>query len=126
MVDVTLKGHAGNQRLTVTLDGDKGVQIDQCVEVSRKLGSQLEEMNLIDGKYTLEVTSAGLGEPLKMVRQYQKNIGRNLEVRLIEGGDISGKLVEVNEDGIVLEAKDEKRELNFKEIDKSTVAVSFK
>jgi ribosome maturation factor RimP len=130
MVDVILKGNKGGQKLIVLIDGDKGLDIDKCAEISRKLGLQIEEENLIDSSYTLEVSSPGLDMPLKLERQYQKNIGRNLKIENKEGQQEKGKLIEVKEAGISLEIqkgkKKEVKEIDFKEINRTFVEVSFK
>lgn len=126
VVDVTLKGHQGNQRLEVSLDGDSGVNIDQCAEVSRRLGHQIEESNMIDGKYILEVSSAGMGRPLKVMRQFKKNQGRELEVALKNGETVTGGLIDSNDEGLKLLIDDKEEEIAFIDIDKSRVLVSFK
>ena len=126
MVDVTLKGNEGNQKLTVTLDGDKGVQIDKCVEVSRKLGNWIEEKDLIPGKYNLEVTSAGMGVPLKIARQYKKNEGRQVEVTLTGGEKVTGKLVGSTDNDLTIAVEEKEQTIEFKEIEKTIVVVSFK
>jgi len=130
MVDVILKGNKGGQKLIVLIDGDNGLDIDKCAEVSRKLGLQIEEENLIDTSYTLEVSSPGLDMPLKLERQYQKNIGRNLKIENKEGQQEKGKLIEVKKEGISIEIqkgkKKEVKEIDFKEINRTFVEVSFK
>lgn len=131
LVDVKLKGNQSNQRLIILLDGDEGVTIDQCSNVSRSLSGLLEEKDLIDGKYYLEVSSAGIDFPLQMVRQYQKNKGRSLKVTLKNGSKLEGELKEVQNGLIVLEEKKNKKEvvqhsIPMEEIDKSIVLVSFK
>lgn len=130
VVNVILKGNAGNQRLIVILDGDTGVSIEQCSRVSRSLSEVLEERDLIDGKYHLEVSSAGVDFPLQFVRQYQKNVGRSLKVIRTDGDQVSGELKEVKEASIVIEERLKKEikthEINFSDIDKSMVLVSFK
>lgn len=126
LVDVTLKGNEGNEKLTITLDGDKGVQIDKCVEVSRKLGHWIEEEDLIPGKYNLEVSSAGMGVPLKIARQYKKNVGREVQVTLTDGEKIVGKLVGSNENELTLAVEEKEQAIEFKKIEKTIVVVSFK
>ena len=128
LVEAKLKGPHGNQRLTVALDADRGyaVQIDLCADISRMMGRRIEEEELIQGKYNLEVSSAGMGSPLKLNRQYQKNIGRQLSVKTVEGEVLTGILEAVSEKGIQLIEKEETRTLTFTEIDNSTVVVSFK
>jgi len=130
IVKVILKGNHGNQKLIVLLDGDEGITIDMCSKVSRGLSAVLEEKDLIDGKYFLEVSSAGLDFPLQSIRQYQKNIGRSLKVDLEDGTSVSGELKEVSEEKVVLEEELKKEvlthEVAFSDIKKSMVLVSFK
>jgi len=126
LVDVSLKGHRGNQKLIVTLDGEKGINIDQCAEVSRKLGRVIEEENIIDGKYLMEVSSAGMGVPIKIPRQYKRFIGRTLSITLKSGEKFSGILKNYSEEGLEVEINQEKVFYNFKDIQKSIVEVSFK
>ncbi len=131
IVDVSLKGTGGSQRLIISLDGDSGVGIDVCASVSRRLGAYLEENeDLIEGKFYLEVTSVGVDQPLKFIRQYRKNIGRSLAVKLKDGKSEEGKLTEVDEKGFKILKIEKKKELvseiSFEEVESSKVLVSFK
>ena len=88
------------------IDGDQGVTIDRCVALNRALYKQLDENSVFPGgDFSLEVSSPGLDEPLKLLRQYQKNIGRNVEIILKDGVKKEGKLESATEDGIVIEEK---------------------
>ena len=90
--------------IKVFLDGDSGITIEKCVQVNRKLYKKLEEAAFYPaGDFSLEVSSAGLDEPLKSLRQYKKNIGRLVEVQLQDGSQKEGQLMEVSEEGIILE-----------------------
>ena len=101
LVDLRIKP---TNNIKVFLDGDSGITIEKCVQVNRKLYKKLEEAALFpDGDFSLEVSSAGLDEPLKSFRQYKKNIGRPVEVQLLDGTQKEGVLTGVTEEGIVLE-----------------------
>jgi len=90
--------------IKVFIDGDQGVSIDKLVQYNRKLYKEIEESNLFpNGDFSLEVSSPGLDEPLKLHRQYLKNIGRYVEVIEKEGTKKEGKLVSAMETGIVIE-----------------------
>lgn len=90
--------------IKVFIDGDKGIGIDDLVKYNRALYKELEESALFpEGDFSLEVSSAGLGEPLKMHRQYVKNLNRFVEVTQLEGQKIEGMLSSVDEAGIVVE-----------------------
>ena len=136
VVDAYIKGSDGNTKVTVLLDGDNGVNVDQCGSLSRQLGNYFEENELFDEKYRLEVSSAGIDFPLKFPRQYSKNIGRDLSITLLDGEDIKGKLIEVKEESFVIyEFKEEPKiakkslekdvEITFNSINKTKVLISF-
>lgn len=126
LVDVLVKGIQENLKVLVFIDGDEGLNIDQCGKVSRGLGSILEEEDLMDGKYFLEVSSPGLDHPITLKRQYAKNKGRRLEVETVEGEKIKGELIQVLDSQIVLKTKDEEKIMKFSEINQSKIEVSFK
>jgi ribosome maturation factor RimP len=92
--------------IKVFLDADDGVTIEKCTFVNKALYKYIEESGLFpDGNFSLEVSSPGIDEPLKLHRQYKKNISRKVEVMLNDGNKVEGTLVNVTEDEIVLEEK---------------------
>jgi len=106
LVDLRIKP---TNNVKVFLDGDSGITIEKCVQINRKLYKRLEEMGLYpDGDFSLEVSSAGLDEPLKLLRQYKKNIGRLVEIQLQDGTQKEGQLTDVSDEGIVLEVASRK------------------
>ena len=121
------------KKLLVILDGDKGINIDDCAELSRELSSALDEGNLIFDAFVLEVSTPGLDQPLRSKRQYLKNIGRKVKVKMKEK-TVEGKLSAVQESKIEVlqqsgsgKKKEEKVvEIPFEEIEKTFVLVSFK
>jgi ribosome maturation factor RimP len=99
---VNVKMHS-NGKLIVLLDGDQGIAIDDCVAVSRHVGFHLEEENVIETAYNLEVSSPGLDYPLSSLRQYAKNMGRTLGIKMADGTKREGVLSSLTEDAIVIE-----------------------
>jgi ribosome maturation factor RimP len=100
---IGVKINSGNN-IVVFLDGDNGITIEKCVQVNRVLYKYVEENGLFgDGNFSLEVSSPGVDEPLKLVRQYKKNIGRKVEVLLNDDSKKQGKLLSANDDEIVIE-----------------------
>lgn len=94
--------------IKIFIDADQGASIDKMVRYNRRLHKMIEEKGMFrDGDFSLEVSSPGLDEPLKLHRQYQKNIGRYVEVVKKDGIKIEGKLLSASENEIVLE--EEKR-----------------
>jgi len=101
---VDIKMHS-NGKLVILVDGDNGIGIDDVAGISRFVGFKLEEENVIETAYNLEVSSPGLDTPLKLIRQYIKNIGRNLAIKMADGTKREGKLSSITEDAIVIEEK---------------------
>ena len=126
---------ANNSKIMILLDGDEGVGIHDCAMVSRHVGFHLEEENLIDKAYNLEVSSPGLDTPLLLDRQYQKNVGRLLIIKLKDGKQLEGSLISQEGDTITInemvkekgkKAKEVERIINKNEISEVKVGVSFK
>lgn len=132
LVDVKL---LPNQRLIIQVDGDEGINIQDCAAISRHVGFHLEEENVMEKAYNLEVSSPGVGEPLKLIRQYVKNIGREVGIKLQNSEKTEGKLLAVNEDSVVVEAKVKEKgkkvqqvetSIAFNQIVEIKVLISFK
>ena len=122
--------------ITVILDGDNGVSLQDCLDASRAIENNMDRE---EHDFSLQVMSAGLSEPLVTPRQFRKNIGRELEIILTDSKEIEGELIKVEDDKITLIMKYrkpkevgkgkvdvvEERELPYTEIKKALVAVKF-
>ncbi len=130
IVEVVVSESKIRRKVSVFLDADQGITIDQCTEVSRKLGHELEEV--IEEAFTLEVSSPGADSPLKLERQFVKNIGRSLRILMLDGTELKGKLSGVDGGKIHIETEAKKKvkseavTLNMAEIKEAKVIISFK
>lgn len=120
-----------NNNIQVFIDGDNGVKIQDCIDLSRQLEECLDRES---EDFELSVLSFGLEEPLKMQRQYVKNIGRSLQVEN-EEGSFTGTLMSANEECFTIELKkkgkkntenENQKTYNYKEIKSAKVVISFK
>lgn len=132
LVDLTVNDQF---KVMVTLDGDKGVNLQDCIDVSRAIDANLDRE---EQDYSLEVASAGVSTPLKMVRQYRKNIGRTLKVKTATE-TIEAVLEQVSEENITLswtarepkkigkgkETVEHQREIPYSEIKEAIVTIIF-
>ena len=100
LIDLSI---SDSYKITVVLDGDNGVSLQDCMDISRAIEHNLDRE---EQDFSLEVASAGVSAPLKMSRQYKKNIGRNIKLTTNNNEIIEAKLVD---------ADDEKAILNWKE-----------
>lgn len=119
----------------VLIDGDEGISIDDCAQISRSLGEKIDEEDFFEGAYKLEVSSPGLNKPLKLLRQYKKNMGREVTVLTDDSEKLEGTIESVSEEGIelshVIKSKGKKAErktdfIPFVKIKKTKVLISFK
>lgn len=122
-------------KVIVTLDGDQGVVLQDCIDISRTVESNLDRE---EQDYSLEVASAGVSSPLKNIRQYKKNIGRTLKVKTATE-IIEAELVDANDDFVILswEAREPKKigkgketvqkrlELPYVDIKEAIVTITF-
>ena len=117
LVEVRIKP---TNNVKVFIDADEGVILSELIQYNRKLYKVLEEAAIFpDGDFSLEVSSPGLDEPLKLFRQYKKNIGRYVEVTRNDASKTEGKLLEATEDGILVETetgKGKKKEIKQESI----------
>ena len=139
IVDIQIKASRASQKIMILLDSDEGITIQECADISRSLDQELEAADSVETSYTREVSSPGLDQPLRLPRQYQKNVGRNLKVTLTTGQILTGTLVEVKEGSIVLQLPAPRKkpknpaeesalrpEIELESIAKAVVQVSFK
>ncbi len=124
-----------NFKIIITIDGDNGVILQNCIDISRSIEDNLDRE---EQDFTLEVASAGVSSPLKLIRQYKKNVGRTLIVKL-ENEKFEGKLIEANEKFIILtwETRESKKigkgketvqktkEIPYNEIIEAIVTITF-
>lgn len=132
LIEVTI---TDSFKVIVTIDGDNGVTLQDCIDISRAIENNLDRE---EQDYSLEVASAGVSSPLKLTRQYKNNVGRTLIVTLATA-TIEAALVEANDEFIVLtwEAREPKKigkgketvqkrqEIPYTEIKEAIVTVTF-
>ena len=133
IVDISVK--PGN-KIVVLLDNDNGISVVDCVEMSRHIEFSLDRES---EDFELNVMSPGLTEPFKILRQYQKNVGKHIDITTKENKKISGKLISVDDLSIVLETKTKEKvdgkkgkqlitnniKLTFNQIKETKIVISF-
>ena len=114
IVDISYKrGKMG--LLSIKVDTDEGISLATCTQVSRSVSRWLDEQELDDDTFRLEVSSPGVGFPLKLKRQYPQNIGRKLRVTLTSGIQEEGTLLKLEEETLYLERVGKKRSKKSKQ-----------
>lgn len=118
--------------LRVVIDSESGVDLDQIAEVSRLLSAKLDESDAMgEGEYDLEVGSPGAERALTEHRHYVRAVDRLVKFQLTEGGELTARILTVDDEGLDLEVpgvkgrKPMSRRIAFDEIDKARVQVEF-
>ena len=131
LVDLKIKAI---NNIKIFLDADNGLAIERCIKINRAIYKIVEETGMYpEGDFSLEVSSPGIDEPLKTIRQYNKNIGRDVEVTKKDETSLIGKLLKVDENSITIEYTEGKNkkavviqaEIPFEEITKTIVQIKF-
>ena len=121
--DVTIISAGRRSMLTVIVDGDTHLSLDQVTSATKAIGEIVESVqSLGETPFTLEVTSPGLDRPLTKVRHWQKNINRLVKVVLLDGSEIKGRIKDVNEVNATVDEKN----INYSDIKRATLEIEFK
>lgn len=130
LIDIELTGNRSQQVIRVYIEKPGGILLSDCVAVSRKLGECLDEKDVIDNSYRLEISSPGIERPLRKIQDYERYVGHRVRIRLqgrLKGKRrIAGKLVEV-EDNIVriISQNGEKVSFSLADIAKANLDVDW-
>ena len=121
--DVTIISAGRRSMLTVIVDGDTHLTLDQVTSATKAIGEIVESIeSLGETPFTLEVTSPGLDRPLTKVRHWQKNINRLVKVVLLDGLEIKGRIKDVNEVSATIDEKN----ISYSDIKRATLEIEFK
>lgn len=122
LVDIEYVKEGPFKYLRIFIDKPGGITVDDTADISRALNKKLDEVDLIKEQYFLEVSSPGVERPFKTDADYQKNIGETVEAKLFKPLDgkkaVKGKLIEKNEDGVVIQDGEEIIAIEIKDISK--------
>lgn len=132
---IDLKISTGDD-ITVILDGDNGVTLQDCLDASRAIEFNMDRE---EHDFSLQVMSAGLSEPMEQPRQYKKNLGKMIEVQLNDSEKVEGELVNVGEENITLLLKyrkpkdigkgkvdvEEEKVIRYSDVKKALVVIKF-
>ena len=121
--DVTITSAGRRSMLTIIVDGDTHLSLDQVTSATKAIGEIVESIqSLGETPFTLEVTSPGLDRPLTKPRHWRKNIDRLVKVVLLDGKEIKGRIKSASESS----AKVDESEINFTDIKRASLEVEFK
>lgn len=129
LIDLVFRGDKSNQVIEVYVDSESSVSAEDCAEISRKIDKTLEEENIIETGYRLEVSSPGINRPLKFLKQYPKHINRKFDISYRDDDSVkkfSGTLKSVEGEKLMfIKNSREEITLEFHNILKAKVLISF-
>lgn len=124
--DLTLTPVGRRRLLRVVVDRDGGLSLDDVAEASQALSTALDDSGVMGGQpYVLEVTSPGVDRPLTQPRHWRRAAGRLVEVRLVDGGSLLGRVREATDDAVRLDVDGTAHELSYDQVRSAQVQVEF-
>ena len=128
LIDITLRGSVKSRVIEVFIDGENYISADDCAKVGRELSSRIESGSLIDSVFRLEVSSPGVDRPLKFLKQFPKHLDKTFEVSYKQKGELKkiiGKLIGIEGDNLIFSVNNNNLVINFSDIIKAKVQISF-
>jgi len=129
LVEIIARGERNTKIIEIFIDTDKGVDAKTIAEINKELNRQLAEGAIISGTYRVSVSSPGLDRPLKITRQYRKNLGRELEVHVTvdeKTQKIVGTLIQAEETVFTLQLNDStKKDFEYNTIRKAFIKLPW-
>jgi ribosome maturation factor RimP len=128
LIETNIRGDNHLKIIEVFIDGEKGINSEDCAAVSRALNDSIENENLIESSYRLDVSSPGVDRPLKYLSQFPKHVNRKFEIIYKDGSEekkMIAKLIGIEKDQLFFEEKKSEYKIGFNDIVKAKVLISF-
>jgi ribosome maturation factor RimP len=128
VIDINFRGDNRKKIIEVFVDAEKNIDADNLAEISREINSVIEEQDIIQQAYRLDVSTPGVDRPLKFLKQFPKHINRNFEVTYKTGDEtrtITGKLLSVEREELTFLSDKKEILIEFKNITTAKVIISF-
>jgi len=129
LVEITARGDRNSKIIEIFIDTEKGVDAKTISDINKEINRRLQNKDLISGTYRVSVSSPGLDKPLKIVRQYKKNVGRDLEVHYLINGEsqkVVGTLVNANDSVFTLKVDEQTtKDFNYETIQKAFIKLPW-
>ena len=128
LIDLIYRGNPKQRIIEIYVDSEKNVTIEDLAELNRSINSKIEENNLIEFQYRLDVSSPGTDTSLKFLGQFPKHVNRKFDVSYLSDDEtkkLTGKLIKVEGDNLVFLSNQNEININFNNIKKAKVLVGF-
>jgi len=128
VIDINFRGDNRKKIIEVFVDAEKNIDADNLAEISREINSIIEDQDIIQQAYRLDVSTPGVDRPLKFLKQFPKHINRNFEVTYKTGDEtrtITGKLLSLEREELTFLSDKKEVLIEFKNITTAKVIISF-
>ena len=128
LVDLIFRGTNQKRIIEVYIDGEKDISAENCADVSREINSEFENISELGNDYRLDVSSPGVDKPLKFLKQFPKHVNRKFEVSYKSGDEtksLKGKLLKIEGEVLTFSSGKNEININFNNIKKAKVIISF-
>ena len=128
LVDLQILGSSGRTIIRIYADQENGITLDTCTKASRAISAEFDRTDPIKSRYVLEVSSPGIDRPLKAQRDFEKNIGKKVKIKYLDGAKssrIAGIIQQVNEEYVVLDKEQELVQINYSNIELAKLVMEF-
>ena len=128
VIDINFRGDNRKKIIELFVDAEINVDADYLADISREINSVIEEQDIIQQAYRLDVSTPGVDRPLKFLKQFPKHINRNIEVAFKTGDElkmITGKLLSVEREELTFLSDKKEILIEFKNISTAKVIISF-
>lgn len=128
LIELVYRGNPKQRIVEIYVDSEKNVTAEDLAELNRSIISRIEANNLIDSLERLDVSSPGTDQPLKYLAQFPKHVNRKFDISYVSENEtkkLTGKLIKVEGDNLVFLSNQNEISINFNNIKKAKVLVSF-
>lgn len=123
--DVELRGQRGSRLVRIVVDRDGGVDVDLITALSRDLGTALDAEDLVEGRYTLEVSSPGATRPLRSGRDFDRNQGRPVRISRVGQPELTGTVITADDHAVTLDVDGDHISVPLDEVDHGRVVLPW-
>jgi ribosome maturation factor RimP len=124
--DLSVAAAGRRHVVRVVVDRDGGFTLDDVADISQELSTALDASDVIPGSYVLEVSSPGVDRPLTELRHWRRNIGRLVEVHLVGGSAVTGRITAADGSGVVLDVTGASRTIALGEVQRARIQIELR
>lgn len=126
LIEIKLSRFRRNYRLQIFVDSDHGVTLGDCASLSQLIGAALDIEDVIDARYILEISSSGLDRPLNSKRDFQRKIGKDMIIDLVDTGgprSVAGKLTGIDGDTLLIAGDVGEEKISLTEVQQGKIII---